>query len=269
MRNLIGALRLLIIVLALVPGTFLILLLGLLPLRYKGARWSSWVATGLSRMFFWVFRLRLTCKDRETVVQHRGLIFPNHESYIDPILMMALWPMRFMAMAEVRRWPFIGWIAMAMDTVFVDRQDKEDRKQAREEAADNLRAQTYPPLALFPEGGIGVGDVLLPFRYGAFEIAVDVGLPFMPAVIHYNRFDVVAWFKKEGLFPAVWRLATHTGPIEAQLVALPIITPQPEDDPAALAEATQALIDTQFQALGGAIGLPPEANPSINPSPAP
>ncbi len=254
MRYLLGIFRILVTVLILVPGTVLILILGLLPLRYKGARWSSWVVNGLCRLFFPIFGMKLTCNDREAIIQHHGLVFPNHESYIDPILMMAVWPMRFMGMAEVRWWPFIGWIAMAMDTVFVKRHDKAHRKQARQEAAEKLRARTYPPLSLFPEGGIGVGDELLPFRYGAFEIAAEVSLPFMPAVIHYDRFDVIAWFK-EPLLVAVWRLAINTDPINAKLVVLPVVTPHPEDDPAELARATATAIDETFQALGGAIGL--------------
>ncbi len=67
------------------------------------------------------------------------------------MLLVDILPTRFLAKAEVKQWPFIGWIGTAVDTVFVNRKDKTSREQARQSitALDH-----YPPIVIFPEGGI-------------------------------------------------------------------------------------------------------------------
>ena len=70
--------------------------------------------------------LRFNVPDPQTIVQHRGFVFSNHVSFFDTLVMAYLLPMRFISKAEVKKWPFIGWIAAATGTQFVDREDKTD-----------------------------------------------------------------------------------------------------------------------------------------------
>jgi 1-acyl-sn-glycerol-3-phosphate acyltransferase len=217
---------------ALVIATILILTTAWIPARIKGVRLAAWPITGFGRFFIWLFDVHYTCDGTSKIRRHEGFVFPNHTSFLDIILLIYILPMRFLAKAEVRKWPFIGWIGTAVDTVFVDREDKGSRESARQAIA---QVERYPPIALFPEGGIfEPGGILHPFRYGAFEIAVASGIPYMPCVLLYEPLDVVFW-GDESLLSAVWRFASRPGPVQARLQTLHVVHPRPDDDPKLLA----------------------------------
>jgi 1-acyl-sn-glycerol-3-phosphate acyltransferase len=232
--------RLTVFALALAFGTLVVLATAWLPVRVRGVRLSAWPTTTLSRFFTRLFNVQFTCEEAEKIRQHQGFIFPNHNSFLDIILLLHIVPMRFLAKAEVRRWPFIGWIATAVDTVYVNRGDRTSRTAARDAIANTGH---YPPVALFPEGGIFVpADVLHPFRYGAFEIAVQGEIPFMPVVFLYEPLDVVFW-GDESLMTAVWRFASYPGPIQARLYTLHVVHPRPDDPPQQLALEAHGAMD--------------------------
>lgn len=229
-----------LISIALVFATLLILTTAWIPTRIKDVRLAAWPITGFGRFFIWLFDVQYTCDDAAKIRRHRGFVFPNHTSFLDVILLIYILPMRFLAKAEVRRYPFIGWVGTAVDTVFVDRQDKGSRKSARLAIA---QIEQYPPIALFPEGGIyEPRGKLHPFRYGAFEIAVAGGISFIPCVLHYEPLDVVFW-GDESLLTAVWRFASRPGPVLARLTALHVVHPRSDDDPKHLALETHGAME--------------------------
>lgn len=227
-----GILRLSLCFLILFLGTLLILLLAPLPLTARGVRLSVWPMTWMARLCLWIFRVRVICTGCRRLRGHQGFVFPNHTSFVDVLLLLSVAPMRFLSKAELRGWPFIGWIAAAVGTVFVDRGDKRSREQARQALAG---VALFPPVVLFPEGGIfPPANQLGPFRYGAFEIAAAAGAPYLPCVLTYDRLDVVFW-GDESLLRTVWRLAARPGPVMARLTPLHLIHPRPEDEPRRLA----------------------------------
>ncbi|MEZ4664481.1 MAG: 1-acyl-sn-glycerol-3-phosphate acyltransferase [Caldilineaceae bacterium] len=107
--------------------------------------------------------MRIFCDDVAQMRRLHGLIFCNHLSYLDIMVLLSVAPVRFLSARGVQRIPFVGWIATAIDTVFVNRGDQASRAAVRTTLADQLRAQAYPPLVLFP-GQVGPGDQVLPFR---------------------------------------------------------------------------------------------------------
>jgi 1-acyl-sn-glycerol-3-phosphate acyltransferase len=225
---------------ALALTTFVILSLALVQKRVKGVRLAAWPITYLARFFIRLFNIQVTCAEADKIRQHHGFIFPNHNSLLDIMLLVDIVPTRFLAKAEVKQWPFIGWIGTAVDTVFVNREDKTSREQARQSitALDH-----YPPIIIFPEGGIfEPAETLHPFRYGAFEIAAQGSVPFIPCVFLYDPLDIAFW-GDEPLFTTVWRLATHPGPLHARLFALKVVHPTPDDDPRQLALETHGAME--------------------------
>lgn len=253
MRYVLGILRFLVILPMLLIGTVVVLVLALVPVRVRDIRLSAWPTMWMSRVFMWVFGIRVTCQDRERIEQHRGFIFPNHESYLDIVVLIYVMPMRFLSNHKVRNYPLIGWMARATETVFVNRKDRRSRANARNQIAEALVERSYPPLVLFPEGGIGVGDLLKPFHHGAFKAAAQAEIPYLPCVLHYDRFDIIPWFEKESMFSAVWRLATRKGPIHARIIPLEVIHPQPTDTVKQLVASAYDAIESTFQAVGGAV----------------
>lgn len=235
-----GTFRLFVYLVVLVMGAIPILLTAWMPFTYRGVRLSAWPATMLARFFMRLFRVQVTYYHLERLQEHQGFIFPNHVSFLDIIMMLHLMPMRFLSKAELRHWPLIGWIARAIGTVFVDRGNKSSREAARNALT---QVTTFPPIVLFPEGGIfPPPEALKPFRYGAFEIAQSGMIPYLPCVLTYEPMEIAFW-GDESIWVAAWRFAAFAGPIRAHLHVLRKVQPHENDDPHQLALETHGAMD--------------------------
>ncbi|MEZ4641134.1 MAG: lysophospholipid acyltransferase family protein [Chloroflexota bacterium] len=212
--------------------TVVVVMTAWIPVRIQDVRLGAWMVSKLAQFLARLFQVQFECPDAHKIRQHTGLIFPNHLSFFDAVLLMSVCPVRFVSMAELRSWPFIGWIAIAVGTVFVNRDNKASRQVAREQLAH--QDSYFPAIVLFPEGHISDTGELMPFRYGAFEVAVSGGLPVMPCVFTYDPLPVVGW-TDESLLTALWRVATYGGPIQSRLQVLRVVQPRPDDDAKQLA----------------------------------
>ncbi|MAU00772.1 MAG: hypothetical protein CL608_26810 [Anaerolineaceae bacterium] len=248
MRFIRGVTRLIIFIFLLLIVTLLVLFTAWLPVQVKRIRLSAWLLVPACRLLLPLFNVQFTAPDAARITRHDGFIFPNHLSFLDVILLLTIFPVRFLSKAEIANWPFFGWIARAVDTVFVNREDKTSREQVRDSLA---HIHTFPAVVLFPEGGIYQPPTeLKPFRFGAFEIAQAGGVPFIPAVFIYDPIDIVFW-RDEHLLTAVWRFATRAEPIRARLYLLHTVQPVPEDDPRQLALETHGSMAAVFKYGGG------------------
>jgi 1-acyl-sn-glycerol-3-phosphate acyltransferase len=245
MRSILGVLRLAIAFPVIAVGALLIIFAALIPVRLKGIRLSAWIATLVARLAMVVFNIRFSCPEPEKFYRHEGLVFANHITYFDILMMLTPLPMRFVSAMEIRAWPFIGWAGVAIETVFVNRGDKQSRAEARAQLGQTKR---FPPIVLYPEGRIGPARALQPFRHGAFEIAVENAMPYLLCAIVYDQPEVIAW-GDESFLSSFWRLACHPGPIRAQLVPLTAVHPKPGDDPKQLAVEAH-------KAIAAALGVP-------------
>ncbi len=250
MSTLRAAFRTVTMALAIGLGAFVIVLVSWLPWKKEGASLSNWIATSLCRFFLRLYNIELRCAEPERFRQHQGFIFPNHTSYLDIIVMMSIGPVRWLAAAEIGRWPFIGIIGRAIGTVFVNRENRDSRAAARTALSG---VSLHPPICLFPEGKINSSLHLAPFRYGAFEIAQQQGAAFLPAAIVYAEHEIMAWHTEtnEGVLSAAWRVARQSGPLHVWLTPLHVVHPQPHDDPQALAAQTHGAIQAVLTAYRG------------------
>lgn len=238
-------------------GALVVLALGWLPVRVRGARLGGWVVTGMARLAAAVFAVRVRCDRPERLRLHRGFVFPNHLSYADVIVLLHLFPLRFLSNHVVEQTPVVGWVAKAIGTVFVDRGDRGSRAEARRELAGALAARDHPPLVLFPEGRIGAGRVLHPLRRGAFEVAAAGSVPYLLCAIRYSALDTVRWRQNESFARALWRLARHRGVLDARLVFLGTVHPTPEDSADALVADAESLLGAAIlreESTAGAAG---------------
>ncbi len=225
-----------LIALVFVVGTPLILLSSWLPLRPRQAKIGNWIVVMGAKIILWALSIRLLIHNADRLKRHHGFIFPNHHSALDVIILAALTPLRFLSKAEIRTFPFLGSIAIAIDTVFVQREEKESRVEARNTLLDTPR---YPPITLFPEGAILVKPELLnPFRYGAFEIAQQSQTPYIPCVLRYEQRPLVHW-GDESMITNIWRIAKRpAGWLTVEVVLLHVVHPRQDDDPQLLALET-------------------------------
>ena len=243
-----GRLRFVAVASIVIGDALAVMLFSWIPLYYRDVRLGAWLFSWGVRLLMPALGLRFLCDQPEVIIQHRGLIFPNHISYFDTLVMSYLLPTRFLAKKAVRKWPFIGWIATATGTMYVDRNNRSARSEARRAVADSLRAQPYPPLVVFPEGTTNPTETLLPFRHGVFDIAVRSGIPYLLVAIVYERPDVVTWrSREEGLLSTVRRLVL-SDPSTVRLIPLQIIHPNPTDEPSLLAAEARQIVGAALAA---------------------
>lgn len=240
-RKLIALVRIGVMALGFIVGALVIFLAGLLPWRIRGIRPANWVVVGLARTLCWVLNVRIRCDAPERLTGPVGFVFPNHLSLLDPLVLLTIAPLRFVSAVEVLGYPVLGQVARAIGTVFVARQDRHARKQARGEIATALQREPQPPIVLFPEGRLGPGDGLYPFRFGAFAIAAEEGAAYVPCGLRYHPLDVVIWHGAAGetLLSALWRLAVYVRPIHVEILPLPVVQPAQADRVEQMAEQAQ------------------------------
>ena len=116
------------------------------------------------------------------------LVVSNHASYLDGPLMTAALPGRFTFVVQhgAAGWPVFGRIIRGMGVTFVNR--AEARTGAAQTRGLIRRLQAGESLVVFPEGTFrDDAPGLLPFRKGAFLMAVHAGVPVVPAAIRGTR----------------------------------------------------------------------------------
>ncbi|MBX7213850.1 MAG: 1-acyl-sn-glycerol-3-phosphate acyltransferase [Thermoflexales bacterium] len=242
-----GALRFGLAMVMLLIFTVIILLTAWMPIEVRGVRLAAWLTTAAARLAMLIFGVRYRCVDAEAIRRHRGFVFANHTTYFDILALVHVMPLRFLAKSGIRKLPLIGAVAAAIGTVFVDREQKASRAEARRQIGD---APAYPPLALFPEGGIGKPGGLQPFRYGAFEISAAFCKPFLPVVIQYSHPMLFHW-GDESLWHALWRVAGHLGGrLAITVTPLGAVSPPETASGEALAHETR-------RAMAAALGIDP------------
>lgn len=188
------------------------------------ARPAERVAQWLCQTMLAIAGIELGVHGRDRLAAHRGFVFFNHISYLDPVILVATTPMRFLSTAGVRHLPFIGWMATALGTVYVNRGRGESREKARRVLGDQVR-QSHVPVGLAPEGRIGPGPQVLPLRHGAFEVAADAQASILLVSLQFEPYGYAAWLDGEWLLRAYWRLCARTRPVAATLRVLEQIEP--------------------------------------------
>lgn len=112
-----------------------------------------------------------------------ALVVANHVSWLDIFVINALHPCRFVAKAEIRSWPVMGWLAAGAGTIFIARGSRSELRHVFKGLVEVLRRGQR--VALFPEGTTGLQGQVLPFHANLFEAAVDAGVPVQPYALSY------------------------------------------------------------------------------------
>jgi 1-acyl-sn-glycerol-3-phosphate acyltransferase len=112
------------------------------------------------------------------------LIVANHISWLDTFAMGAVFPCWYVAKAETRAWPLLGWMAAANHTLFLRRQSA--RAVFRMNAEVRKLLESRQSVAVFPEGTTTDGTWVRDFYPALFQPAVDRGLTVLPLAISYR-----------------------------------------------------------------------------------
>jgi 1-acyl-sn-glycerol-3-phosphate acyltransferase len=135
-----------------------------------------------------ILNVRLSVKGEVPDLSAAGVMFvANHISWLDIYLLDAVCPVRFVSKAEVRAWPVIGWLAVKIGTLFIERARRHDTARASREVVDALRQEDC--VAVFPEGTTSNGTLLRPFHASLLQSAINSGARLWPVAIRYVHRD--------------------------------------------------------------------------------
>jgi 1-acyl-sn-glycerol-3-phosphate acyltransferase len=112
-----------------------------------------------------------------------ALIVANHVSWLDIFVINSMHPCRFVAKAEIRRWPVLGWLAARAGTVFIARDNRRELRHIFAGLVGLLRQGER--VAFFPEGTTARQGTLLPFHANLFEAAIDAKVAVQPYALEY------------------------------------------------------------------------------------
>lgn len=116
-------------------------------------------------------------------ILHRPyVVVCNHESTADPFLVSHLpWDMRWVAKEEIFKMPLLGLLMRAGGDIPIRRGERESVREMMAECRRALAGGI--PIMMFPEGTRSKTGELLPFKDGAFELAIDAGVPVLPLAL--------------------------------------------------------------------------------------
>ena len=133
--------------------------------------------------------------NHESMVAPGSLIIANHVGAPDIFVMGSCFLSFFVSKAEVRRWPFVGWLTQLGATIFVDRNRKQQVRLTVDQIQCRLKAKCS--VILFPEAQATDGKDILPFKSSHFEAAIQTGKPVVPVVVYYHdnrKPSVACWY---------------------------------------------------------------------------
>lgn len=148
---------------------------------------------------------RMLCRHLRVDIHVRGripdngvMIVSNHRSYIDIVVILSQIDAAFLAKKELRSWPLFGYAAARGNTVFVDRRDKQSRRESRKAILDRLQQGVC--VVVFPEGTTFEGPGILEFKKGIFHMAAGQGISTVPVSVFYENREA-AWVGEDTFVP--------------------------------------------------------------------
>lgn len=138
----------------------------------------------------------------------------NHQTELDVLMLGCMFPKYCSVTAKksLKKLPFLGWFMTLSGTVFIDRKNTKDARGAMAGAAREIQ-QRKQSVYMFPEGtrSYAKEPELLPFKKGAFHLAVQAGVPIVPVVVaNYSHVLYIKNFVfKSGKIPVKGKISSR------------------------------------------------------------
>lgn len=178
------------VILSLISATIFLPLMLWRPRDYRNALLPAWGARQISKLLGLTWELR----GRENIIPDSGcVVVINHQSAIDLLVLAELWPVLQRCTVIAKRevfylWPF-GLACWLWGTIFIDRLNVERAQSTVNKTGETIRTK-QAKVCMFPEGTRHGGPDLLPFKKGAFHVAIASQTAILPVVVsHYHFLD--------------------------------------------------------------------------------
>lgn len=173
-------------------------------LAYPFARWGAVTWLRLSGA-------KIVVRGQENLVPGQSYVFvSNHRSFLDTAMMFAYTgkKMGVIAKKEMLNWFVAGKFMEYVNVIAIDRTNKESAIQTLNGAAEKLRSGIS--FGVFAEGTRAMPSELLPFKKGAFHLAIGTGFPIVPVAMKNTDF-------------AMGKKHNYATPATCQMILLPPI----------------------------------------------
>ncbi len=145
----------------------------------KGIKFLLWLTYDFGAWIFMTLTLiRVKHHGREKVDKQKNYVFiGNHQSNLDFIAHPYAFPVpvKVLVKKELTKIPVFGWVMKAL-CIAVERENRQSRKESM--LALNQELQKGYSIFIYPEGTRNRSNqALLPFKDGAFRLAIDAELP--------------------------------------------------------------------------------------------
>jgi 1-acyl-sn-glycerol-3-phosphate acyltransferase len=141
-----------------------------------------WCVAYLRMNPFWSVRV----EGRHRLPAGPAVLVANHQSMVDIVAAMALFhPYKFVSKRSLFRVPLLGWMMTLIRHVPLDR----GRPHSTREMLEGCRSWLHRGSAVFffPESTYAPKGRMLPFRPGAFLLAIEEQVPVVPVLIEGTR----------------------------------------------------------------------------------
>lgn len=208
----------------------LMLIFGLLsvavifPLASSGVR--SAMGMYWSRLLMWFCGVGLRVQGKPASAG-AALWIVNHVSWVDIFVLNSVRTTAFVAKSDIRRWPLIGWLAVGMNTVFIERGNRAAIRAVTEQMKSCFGKGEA--VSLFPEGTTSSGRDVGPFHSSLFDAALRAQVDVQPVALRFfhrgQRSDYVAFVGEQTLVQNLWYLLGTTG-VQVEVVFLEVMSAQ-------------------------------------------
>ena len=129
--------------------------------------------------------------------EHPCVVLGNHQSALDVAIFGAMCPPNTVGIGkkEIAMIPLFGWLFKYSGGILIDRKNKRKAISQIDEAVQAVIKQRVS-IGILPEGTRNrLGKGLLPFKKGAFHLAIAAQVPLVPIVV--AEFGVLVNFEKK------------------------------------------------------------------------
>jgi len=172
----------------------------------RAFKWVMWALTGVE----------FVITDKHSALKVRpGILIGNHQTELDVLMLGCVFPKytSVTAKSSLKYVPFLGQFMSLSKTVFINRTSRTAALAAFSQAAETMHSEQQS-VFIFPEGTRSYANTptLLPFKKGAFHLAVQAQVPIVPVVVanYSNVLDVKRKIFNAGRIPVSVLKAVET-----------------------------------------------------------
>ncbi|KAF2004013.1 1-acylglycerol-3-phosphate O [Amniculicola lignicola CBS 123094] len=153
----------------------------------RAFKWTMWFGTGVTFTVGESTRTEGGRRGGMDALDTRPAVFVgNHQTELDVLMLGCTFPpyTSVTAKKSLKYIPFLGWFMALSKTVFIDRANRTTARAAFDGAAKTIRSERQS-VFIFPEGTRSYANepMLLPFKKGAFHLAIQAQVPIVPIVV--------------------------------------------------------------------------------------